>query len=243
MQSAQIPSNGQAMHAWANVTAVSVGMLSLAIAARVHSPDACYRLVRAWSGRVLRMLDIDVEIEDRNEGRYDAPCVFVGLNQSSLLEVALCHHVAPVPMCGAMNIEFALVPFLGWATWASGFEPIVRQWPAQARRGLDRVERRLAAGRSVAISIEGRRSVDGRLQPFKKGPVILALRTGVPLVPVIFHDVAARLPYGEWRVRPGTVRVTFCEAIPTSGRSLDERDALIAELRSIAERELSSHGS
>lgn len=238
MHAASLPTTLQAMHAWAHVSVSSVAMLSLAIAARVHSTDASYRWVRAWSSRLLRTLDVDVEIEDRNQGRYDTACVFVGLNQSSLLEAALCHHAAPVPTCGVMNVEFALVPFLGLATWAIGYEPIVRQWPAQARRGLARVERKLAAGRSVVISIEGRRSVDGRLQPYKKGPVVLALRTGSPLIPVVFHDAAARLPYGEWRVRPGTVRVTLCHAIATAGRSLDERDALVAELRAIAEREL-----
>ena len=234
------PSTLQAMHAWTHVAAASVGMLSLAIAARARSHDASHGCMRAWSDHVLRTLHIDVAIEDRNHGRYDEACVFVGLNQASLIDVALHYHASPVPTCGPMNIEFALVPFLGWAAWAVGYEPIVRQWPAQARRGIDRVERKLAAGRSVAISIEGRRSADGRLQPFKKGPVVLALRTGAPLVPVVFHDTADRLPYGEWRVRPGSVRVTFCEAIPTAGRSLDDRNELVAELRAIAERELGS---
>jgi 1-acyl-sn-glycerol-3-phosphate acyltransferase len=203
------------------------------------SMSAANRLFRTW-GRVLRrLLGVELELESRAPLDPHRAYAFVLLNQTSLVESML----APEFLCTGRrfrtfaNIEFLLMPLLGWAMWATGSIPVVRQWPAQRRRALDRAKAAMARGDSIYISMEGARSPAGLL-PYKSGPVRLALAAGAPLVPIVIHGARERLPLGQWRVRPGRVRVVLHEPIPTVGLSDDDVASLVARLRALAEREL-----
>jgi 1-acyl-sn-glycerol-3-phosphate acyltransferase len=183
-------------------------------------------------------LGIQVTVEDRNRGGHAPPIVFAQLNQTSLLEILYWPLALPFPSRFIENIGFALIPFLGWASVGFGGIPIVRQWSWQTRRGLKKAERCLKKGQSLCISMEGRRSQDGNLSPYKKGPVVLALSTQAQIVPVIFQGARETLPHGAWRPRPGRVRVVFCEAIPTAGLTREDRNGLVARLHELAKAEL-----
>ncbi len=114
------------------------------------------------------------------------------------------------------------------------------EWPAQAKRAMDRVAHDMRhRGRSFGMSVEGRRSPDGRLSDFKGGAAFLAIATQARVVPFIFHGAREALPMGAWRVRPGRIYSTALEAIDTRGLTQDDRHDLTERLRRIAERELS----
>lgn len=208
------------------------------------SRPAALTLMKRWALGVLTILGVRLEVEDRNHGRYaEPPYLFIGLNQTSLLDfVVVVATLPPIRWRLVINIEFALVPIVGWATWALRNVVIVRQWPAQARRAINHTARSLLIhGESLCISIEGRRS-SGGLAPYKKGPLVLALSAQATIVPMVIHGAAVCLPSGAWQVRSGTIRVTLCEALPTSGLSLDDRDVLLHTLRELATRELAAGG-
>ena len=61
---------------------------------------------------------------------------------------------------------------------------IIRQWPAQAKRQIDRAATYVAKGGLVHLSAEGKRSEDGELNPYKKGPVVMALQSQKPIYPI-----------------------------------------------------------
>ena len=86
-------------------------------------------------------------------------------------------------------------------------------------------------------SNEGKRSKDGLLSPYKKGPVVLAINAKAKIVPVIHSGVQDCLPYGKWRIRPGKVKVRFLEVITTESMQYEDRDKLVNKLRTIAEKE------
>jgi 1-acyl-sn-glycerol-3-phosphate acyltransferase len=226
---------------WAAGAAISAPLLSL-VCLTPFAPEANHALFRLWSRTLLKVLGIDLEIEDRSGGSYASPpYLFVLLNQASILEVCYWVQAFPSPFTGLINIEYALLPFVGWATWFHGKGiTVVRQWRWQARRAIRTASRRLAAGQTMLISIEGQRSRDGSLSPYKKGPVVMALEARARIVPVVFHGAHDRLPVGEWRVRPGRVKVTLCEPIATDGLGYDDRDHLVERLRQVAEQELCS---
>lgn len=216
-----------------------------ACALALVSRRRAYAVLRAWCAAQLRLFGVALEIEDASglpararDGASATPCVYVHLNQTSLIDAITWPLIAPRDCVSITNIEFVLVPVLGWMSAASGPVIVVRQWKRQARRAIARAEALLRAGRSVGVSIEGQRSRDGALTPYKKGPVRLAIATGAPIVPVVVHGARAALPYGEWRVRPGRVRARLCAAIPTAGLTEADRHALLARLRAVAEREL-----
>lgn len=213
--------------------------LPLVLLIAVFSRQGGYRAMRAVCAFGHRVLGVDVTLEDRNGGRYPAQAyVFVQLNQNSLIETFLLPWLAPCPHKVIMNIEMALVPIFGWAQTLLGSRVLVRQWPRQAKRQLARAVEELRRGETYCISIEGRRSPDGGLQPYKKGAVLLAMEAQVPIVPFVLIGARDRLPPGTWRIRPGAVHVVLLEAVSTQGLGYDDRDVLIARLRTLAEQEL-----
>jgi putative phosphoserine phosphatase/1-acylglycerol-3-phosphate O-acyltransferase len=71
----------------------------------------------------------------------------------------------------------------------------------------------LDSGRSLVIAPEGTRSTLGDIQPFKHGAFYMARKAGVPIVPIVLHNVKDALPKGGMVIRPATIRVTALEPI------------------------------
>jgi 1-acyl-sn-glycerol-3-phosphate acyltransferase len=77
--------------------------------------------------------------------------------------------------------------------------------------------------------VEGKRSFDGKLLPFKKGPFYLAQECNVPIVPITISGTEAVMPKARFAIRPGTVTVQFHDPIEPS--DFGERDSLMAKVR------------
>ena len=237
------PSRSDALRAWTAVLARTVVRLGPAVAVVPVRRDAAVALQHRWAREVLARLGIDVTVEDPlGLGHDPRGVLFVHLNQQTLLAPALYGIAFPAARFG-VNVEYAALPFVGWASIAMGGVAIVRQRPAQAKAALARVAERLRAGETFGISIEGRRTADGRLSPFKKGPVVLAIEAQCDIVPFMTHGEYDLWPRGEWRIRPGHVDLVVYPPIPTRGLTYVDRERLVAELRTLAERELARRDS
>ena len=86
-------------------------------------------------------------------------------------------------------------------------------------------------GINMTIYIEGRRSYDGRLLPFKKGPFYLAEECDVPIVPITISGTEKVMPKTQFAVRPGVVTVKFHE--PIEPKDFGARDCLMAKVRAV----------
>jgi 1-acyl-sn-glycerol-3-phosphate acyltransferase len=84
-------------------------------------------------------------------------------------------------------------------------------------------------GLNMTIYVEGKRSFDGRLLPFKKGPFYLAEECKVPVVPITISGTEDVMPKARFAIRPGTVTVQFHD--PIEPADFGERDCLIAKVR------------
>jgi len=85
-------------------------------------------------------------------------------------------------------------------------------------------------GISALVFPEGGRS-SGTLTDFKEGAAYIAIKAGVPLVPIAISGTREVLPMGSLHVRPGRVRLRIGDPIPTAGMSLKDRERLTGELR------------
>jgi 1-acyl-sn-glycerol-3-phosphate acyltransferase len=84
----------------------------------------------------------------------------------------------------------------------------------------------LKAGQSFLIYPEGTRSPDGRLGEFKKGAVVLAIKAGVPIVPVACSGAHRVMRKRSLVIHPGEILVEFLDPIDPSGFTFEDRDAL-----------------
>lgn len=124
------------------------------------------------------------------------------------------------------------IPFLGWHLWRSGHIPVERGQPQKAVKSLDKAAERIRAGTAVVLFPEGHRNrQDGTLGPFKKGSFYLAVRAGVPVVPVTISGSRAVLKPDSLHIRPGAVEVVFHPAISTTGLTVGDVESLSTRVR------------
>lgn len=86
-------------------------------------------------------------------------------------------------------------------------------------------------GINMTIYVEGRRSFDGRLLPFKKGPFYLAEECNVPVVPITISGTEEVMPKARFSIQPGTVTVQFHD--PIEPADFGDRDSLMAKVRAV----------
>jgi 1-acyl-sn-glycerol-3-phosphate acyltransferase len=122
--------------------------------------------------------------------------------------------------------ELFRIPLFGIAARAAGMIPIERENRTAAVDSLQVAGQRISAGASVVMCPEGTRGTSYALRPFKKGPFVLAIGAGVPVVPTIVHGTMEVMPKGSFRIRSGVVDIHFLDEIPTGGLTYDDRDQL-----------------
>src|SRR6266404_1897347 len=93
-------------------------------------------------------------------------------------------------------------------------------------------------GINMTIYVEGKRSFDGKLLAFKKGPFYLAMECGVPVVPVTIVGTHEIMPKGRFRISPGTVKVVFHQ--PIEPEDFGSRECLMKKVRALIDQGLPS---
>jgi 1-acyl-sn-glycerol-3-phosphate acyltransferase len=135
-------------------------------------------------------------------------------------------------------------PFTGWAMRWGGDIPLKRGERDSVTEMMAECERALAGGISVMMFPEGTRSKDGNLLPFKDGAFALAIRAGVPILPVAIAGTKEMRPkHSKWFGRAHAC-AKMLDPIPTTGMTAEDlpllkqrsRDAINAALPDLRER-------
>ncbi len=134
--------------------------------------------------------------------------------------------------------EVFRIPLLARALLLAQMIPVDRSDPSAAKASVEQALVNLKAGVSYLIFPEGTRSPDGRLRPFKKGSFVMAIRAGVPVVPVSVSGAHHLMRKGSLALRPGVVGVHFGQPIATAPFTLEQRDDLIRLVEQAVARNL-----
>ena len=156
---------------------------------------------------------LDFEIEGLANLRQQRPAVFV-FNHQSLLDSMVLAHLLREDVVAMCKKEMAGTPVIGNLLRQADTIFVDRD-DADQREVLQRALAVLKSGRSLVIAPEGSRSTLGNIQPFKHGAFFLARKAGVPIVPIVLHNVKDALPNGGLLIRPATIRVTVLPPIPS----------------------------
>jgi 1-acyl-sn-glycerol-3-phosphate acyltransferase len=204
------------------------GML-LAIAFRWKA--LLYALGHAGVRLGLSLAGIRWRVTGRAHVPEDRAVVFCANHQSN---------VDPPVLFGALHrrlhvlhkAELSKLPLLGRAMRVGGFVPVERQNREQAFAAIREGAASIRAGNSFLIFPEGTRSRTSELLPFKKGGFIMAIDAQAPIVPVAVSGGRSAMRKGSLIVRPVTMEVRIGEPVETAGLTMEDRDALIATVRS-----------
>ncbi|HEY8523362.1 MAG TPA: lysophospholipid acyltransferase family protein [Acidimicrobiales bacterium] len=167
----------------------------------------------------------------------DGPVIFAA-NHHSHLDTPVLVTSIPEPwrhrlfVVGAADYFFRTPVTSALSALVIGAVPMERT--GIGRRSADRAAALIDQGWSMLIFPEGGRSPDGWGQPFRGGAAYLAVRGGVPVVPVHLLGTGRILPKGRKVPRPATVKVTFGSPLrPAEGASTRRFAATIE--RAVAE--------
>ncbi len=167
-------------------------------------------------------------IHIRAEGTENIPpgvCVFASNHASNIDPVALVPNI-PRRVALLAKKEVFRVPILSKALHLAKLVPVDRADREAAAESVEIAVRYLKEGLSFCVYPEGTRSPDGHLLPFKKGTFVMAIRAGVPVVPVSLAGTQRLMRKGDWTLHPGEVVVRYGPPVDASEYSPDQRDLL-----------------
>jgi 1-acyl-sn-glycerol-3-phosphate acyltransferase len=190
------------------------------------NPDALY-----WAGvRGVMFFVRAVGVRVRIAGTERIPqgtCLFVANHTSSADAPAV---VGAIPRRIAILLKKSLFayPIVGQAFHLAHFIPVDRSKQESAIASLEKAIEAMRAGQSFLIYPEGTRSPDGRLQEFKKGAVVMAIKAGVPIVPIACSGAHRIMRKRSLEIHPGEILVEFLSPIDASQYAFEEREELNA---------------
>ncbi len=184
---------------------------------------------RLWSWLILKTSGIRVRVEG-SEKVPRATAIFC-VNHQSAMDIPILFVHLPVPFRFIAKRSLFHLPFLGWHLRRSGHIGVDRGRPREALKSFEAAAAKIRAGASVVMFPEGTRSRDGRPLPFKSGSFYLAIRAGVPIVPITLNGTRHVLRPDTLHVRPGRTEMIIHPPIRTDGMTLDDVESLSSRTR------------
>jgi 1-acyl-sn-glycerol-3-phosphate acyltransferase len=188
-------------------------------------------LARIWARCILFVSGVRVRAEGLEKIDLSKPYV-IAANHASYMDTPVILSFIKLQFRFLAKEELFKIPFLGSHLKAAGHVPVPREDPRAAIKTMSQAAENI---REKAISMlifpEGGRTRDGQLQPFKEGVAYIAIKAGVPIVPVGITGTRAVIPMGSGVVKPGRVTLRVGDPIPTEGLTLKDRQAITDRVR------------
>jgi 1-acyl-sn-glycerol-3-phosphate acyltransferase len=182
----------------------------------------------AWNGARLTGVSVNTVGLDKldPEGTY----IFMS-NHVSNLDPPITIPLIPRRTSVMVKRELFNIPILGRAMRMGSLVPVDRGNRDAGIESVRVAKQVMQQGLNMTIYVEGHRSFDGKLLPFKKGPFYLAMECGVPIVPITITGTHYAMPKGRFAIKPGVVTVIFHP--PIEPRDFGSRECLMEKVRCV----------
>jgi len=217
----------------------TVGMGTLSLLSSLFDKDGRVQhwFARTWSRMILATVFSPVEVIGR-ENIPAEPAVYAA-NHSSALDIPLVYTNLPMQFRIMAKIELFRYPFMGWHLTRSGQIPIDEKELNLA--GVKKAIKTLKSGMSLMVFPEGGRTNDGEIKKFMSGAFYMAIKAGVPVVPMAIVGAFEALPMNTFVIHPGKMQLVIGKPIATSGYSTREMEKLTEKVKAAIEEMYYSH--
>jgi 1-acyl-sn-glycerol-3-phosphate acyltransferase len=189
-----------------------------------------FAVMRIWANGVLAACGVRVEVHVAPELEPGKSYVFLA-NHQSLFDIPVVIATSPGQLRMVAKRGLFKIPLFGWALRAGGFISVDREDRSTATRTFASAFSHLRQGTSMLLFPEGTRSLDDTLLPFQRGGFLLALKSGLPIVPVGIRGSRAVQSQKSFAIHPGTIVITYGAPIDTAAFGLRRKKELVAEVR------------
>ena len=189
-----------------------------------------YRLfmLGAWNGVRLT----GVRVQSAGLEKLDPARTYIFMsNHVSNLDPPITIPLIPRRTSVMVKKELFSYPILGRAMRMGSLVPVDRGHRDAGIESVRFAKQVVQQGINMTIYVEGHRSFDGRLLPFKKGPFYLAMECGVPVVPITITGTRSLMPKGRFAIKPGTATVIFHS--PIEPKDFGSRECLMEKVRAV----------
>jgi 1-acyl-sn-glycerol-3-phosphate acyltransferase len=191
---------------------------------------------RTWARLILKTTGVRVQVSGLEHLDLSRSYV-VAANHQSIYDIPIVFTALPLQLRIVAKDSLGRIPFLGWHLQRTGHLLVDRTNPGAGI--LKRMAGLIGAANSLIVFPEGTRSVDGAVGRFKGGIFLLAIDSGLPVVPVSISRSRFVMKKGRLMVCPGEVTVTVHEPVPTTGVTREHarefaqrvRDLVVADVR------------
>lgn len=204
---------------------VVLGILSLLSSFFDRDGRIQHGFARFWSWLILKTILSPVRITGIENIDRSRAAVFAA-NHISALDIPLIYANLPVPFRILAKKELFRYPFMGWHLGRSGQIPVDDKDARSNLRSLARAVDTVKSGMSLMVFPEGGRSKTGQIQPFLSGAFYVAIKAGVPVIPMAIVGTYEVLPMNTFHIHPGPLELVIGKPIATSDYSPRDMDKL-----------------
>ena len=181
--------------------------------------------MRTWARSLCLASGVRVVVHGRENISHGTGTVYAS-NHVSWYDIFAIASVLPGYTFVA-KAELRKIPIFGWGAEGAGVVFLAREDRKSAFEAYKDVAKKIEHGLNVVVYPEGTRSEQYALRPFKKGPFVLAIAAGAPVVPVVVYGSREVMRKGSFSVQSGTVHVHLLEPVPTTDYDYERRHELM----------------
>ena len=196
------------------VYTIVLGTMSLCSTVFDRTGNFAHGCARAWAHLILKTTRVRVRVSGLEHLKPGRSYVFAA-NHQSIYDIPIVFSSIPVQLRIVAKQSLGRIPFMGWHLRRTGHLLVNRRKPGPDI--VQKMRRLVGESSSLVVFPEGTRSVDGAVRRFKKGPFLVAIDAGLPVVPVSIAGSRHVMKKGRLMVCPGEVHLTLHEPIPTAG--------------------------
>ena len=217
---------------WVVLSTLVLGILAIILSFFCRTGNSIHRIARIWGRGILLVSRVRVSVKGLSQIDPARSYIYMSNHQSNFdIPVLLAH--LPVQFRWLAKAELFKIPIFSRAMRGAGYVRIDRFNRESAIQSIKEAAAKMKDGVSVMIFPEGTRSHDGSIRPFKKGGFVMAVDTGVPIVPVILQGTLPIMDKNSWRINAGEVSLQIEKPIDTTGYTRETKDELIETVRSV----------
>ena len=194
-----------------------------------------HALARGWAHSSLWMCGVNVRVVGLEKLDMGRNYVYVS-NHASMFDIPAILAAIPDQIRIIYKKELHWIPIFGWGLKYGSYIGIDRNRGADAMKSLQGAAEKIRTGASVLLYAEGTRTLDGKLQPFKRGAFNLAVKAGVPVVPLTINGSYKLLPKHSIVVQPGTVELILESPIEIKGSGKEVEMRLMEEVHAAIQK-------